>query len=254
MLHCELEAPTTSALLDVTDRNNSFYVAGTVRSGKSMVVANILRQKLEQYPNATVLVFDPKGDSKEDGYWDHPQIQRHSFRGMTATATVWEEETKAFLAKATQAMGQVDIYSDKRLFIVFEELLACKQRLSKETFSELVRACSNSIHLGDSEGIHAIVVTQSTNAGDSFGSQELIKNMCLVATLRQDEFSRAQKMLKVGMLNTDNLTEEAFDTLRKASPVNRVLAVGGEFISMPRLTNYSGYDRDTNSYVEPLAS
>jgi hypothetical protein len=239
----------TAQLWDVVDRNNSFFVVGSKGAGKGMLVANLLRRKLEQYPNATALVFDPKGDSKEDGYWSHDRIIRKSFRGTMSNSAKWAEESESFLATAIHMMGQCDIRKGKRLFIVFDELLACKTNMSKECFAAVVSLCSNAISMGDSEGIHAIAITQSMNAGDAFGSEEITKNMCLMAVLRQDEFSRAKKLVKFGKVNVDVLSEVEFGAMRAKSPVDRVMVAGGVFMPTPRLHNYSTYDRDSEQSI-----
>jgi hypothetical protein len=236
-------------LWDVVDRNNSFFVVGSKGAGKGMLVANLLRRKLEQYPNATALVFDPKGDAKEDGYWAHDRIIRKSFRGTMSGSAKWAEESESFLATAIHLMGQCDIRQGKRLFIVFDELLACRTNMSKECFAAVVSLCSNAISMGDSEGIHAIAITQSMNAGDAFGSEEITKNMCLMAVLREDEFSRAKKLVKFGKVNVEALSEGEFGAMRAKSPVDRVMVAGGVFMPTPRLHNYSTYDRDSEQSI-----
>jgi hypothetical protein len=243
------EQDYAAQLWDVVDRNNSFFVVGSKGAGKGMLVANLLRRKLEQYPNATALVFDPKGDTKEDGYWAHDRIIRKSFRGTMSGSAKWAEESESFLATAIHMMGQCDIRKGKRLFIVFDELLACRTNMSKDCFAAVVSLCSNAISMGDSEGIHAIAITQSMNAGDAFGSEEITKNMCLMAVLRQDEFSRAKKLVKFGKVNLDALSEGEFGAMRAKSPVDRVMVAGGVFMPTPRLHNYSAYDRDSEQSI-----
>ncbi|MCY7272351.1 MAG: hypothetical protein LH702_01055, partial [Phormidesmis sp. CAN_BIN44] len=80
------QTPVTSKLREVCDRNNSFYVAGSKGSGKGIFAANLLRWKLDQYPNAIALVLDPKGDLKESGYWQHQRIRHFSFKGIALSS------------------------------------------------------------------------------------------------------------------------------------------------------------------------
>jgi hypothetical protein len=243
------ESDYEAQLWDIVGRNNSFFIVGSKGAGKGILVANLLRRKLEQYPNSTALVFDPKGDSKEDGYWDHERILRQSFRGTLSSPAQWAEASEVFLNTAVHLIGQCDIREGRRLFIVFDELLACRTNLSRESFAAVVSLCSNAISMGDSEGIHAIAITQSMNSGDAFGSEEITKNMCLLAVFRQDEFSRAKKLVKFGKVNSETLSEGEFGALRAKSPVGRVMAAGGTFLPTPRLHNYSSYDRDSEQTI-----
>lgn len=234
---------------EVIDRNNSFFLVGSKGSGKGMCVANLLRRKLEQYPNAVALVLDPKGDSKEDGYWAHDRIIRRSFKGTQSSSAEWNKEATKFLNEAYQFIGEVDIAQGKRLFLVFDEFLGLKANLSKEVFAEIKKFCSNSVSLGDSEGIHALLITQSFNAGDSLESEELLKNLCLIGIFARDQFDRAKKIVKFGKTNADTLTSGEFLAMVDDSPVQRVFCVGGEFMPAPKLTNYSSFDRDSGKVI-----
>jgi hypothetical protein len=98
--------------------------------------------------------------------------------------------------------------------------------------------------MGDSEGIHAIAVTQSFNAGDSFDSDELLKNLCLIGVFTKDDYARAKKIVNYGKVNLDTFTVGDFQSMVTQSEVQRVLTVGGVFMASPRLKNYSGHDRD----------
>ncbi|MCY7321146.1 MAG: hypothetical protein LH660_04935, partial [Phormidesmis sp. CAN_BIN36] len=90
--HIAPQTPITSKLREVCDRNNSFYVAGSKGSGKGIFAANLLRWKLDQYPNAIALVLDPKGDVKEAGYWHHERIRHFSFKGIALSSEQYAEK------------------------------------------------------------------------------------------------------------------------------------------------------------------
>lgn len=233
----------------IVHRNNSFYVVGSKGAGKGMLTANLLRWKLDQYPNAIALVLDPKGDEKEAGYWNHPNIRRHAFKGMLLTAEDLAEEVTAFLEEARHLISQADIVNGKRLFIVFDEFLFLKTNLDKDLFNEVARLCSNCISTGDSAGIHTISITQSFNSGDSVGNDEILKNMTLVGVFREDEFARCKKIVSFGKVNRDSFTSAEFNSLSAKSPVGRVMTIGGEFFPTPELVNYSGFDRDKGVMV-----
>ncbi|MCY7275303.1 MAG: type IV secretory system conjugative DNA transfer family protein, partial [Phormidesmis sp. CAN_BIN44] len=196
--HIAPQTPITSKLREVCDRNNSFYIAGSKGSGKGIFAANLLRWKLDQYPNAIALVLDPKGDLKESGYWHHERIRHFSFKGIALSSEQYAEKVIEFLAEARNLVSQADVTRGMRLFLVLDELLTIKETISNGLFAEFRRFGVSAISTGDSEGIHLIAITQSFNAGDSFGSDELLKNFTQVGLFREDEYTRAKKLIQFG--------------------------------------------------------
>jgi len=255
----EIQSPVTpivlSKLREVCDRNNSFYVAGSKGSGKGIFASNLLRWKLDQYPNAIALVLDPKGDVKESGYWRHERIRHFAFKGIALSSEDYAEKVIEFLSEARNLLSQADVTRGMRLFLVLDELLTIKESVSNALFAEFRRFGVSAISTGDSEGIHLIAITQSFNAGDSFGSDELLKNFTQVGLFRQDEYTRAKKLIQFGRSNGE-LAESEFKALIAQSSVGRVMAIAGEFIPTPKAENHSAFDRDTGKIIQqmPLGS
>ncbi|MBW4444389.1 MAG: type IV secretory system conjugative DNA transfer family protein [Plectolyngbya sp. WJT66-NPBG17] len=239
----------TQQMRAVCDRNNSFYIAGSKGSGKGMFAANLLRWKLEQYPNAISLILDPKGDLKESGYWQHDRIKHYSFKGIALSSEAYQSKIALFLEEARNLVSQADVARGMRLFIVLDELLTVKESISSQLFAEFRRFGVSAISTGDSEGVHLIAITQSFNAGDSFGSDELLKNFTTVGLFRKDEYQRAKKLIQYGRSNADSLTSTEFNQLIEKSPVERVMSIAGEFIPTPKLENHSSYDRDSGKVI-----
>ena len=244
-----------SKLREVCDRNNSFYVAGSKGSGKGMFASNLLRWKLDQYPNAIALVLDPKGDVKESGYWRHDRVRHFAFKGIALSSEQYAEKIIEFLSEARNLVSQADVTRGMRLFLVLDELLTIKESVSNALFAEFRRFGVSAISTGDSEGIHLIAITQSFNAGDSFGSDELLKNFTQVGLFREDEYTRAKKLIQFGRSNGE-LAESEFKALIAQSSVGRVMAIAGEFIPTPKAENHSAFDRDSGKTIQqmPLGS
>ncbi|GAP96108.1 hypothetical protein [Leptolyngbya sp. NIES-2104] len=236
----------------VCDRNNSFYIAGSKGSGKGMFAANLLRWKLDQFPNAIALILDPKGDLKESGYWQHDRIKHFSFKGIALSSADYEKRVIEFLTEARNLVSQADVTRGMRLFLVLDEMLTVKESVSDKLFAEFRRFGVSAISTGDSEGIHLIAITQSFNAGDSFGSDEVLKNFTQVGFFRQDEYQRAKKLIQYGRSNSESLTSAEFNQMVSQSPVDRVMSIAGEFIPTPKLENYSAYDRDSGKVIKQM--
>jgi len=242
-------------LREVCDRNNSFYVAGSKGSGKGIFASNLMRWKLDQYPNAIALVLDPKGDVKESGYWRHERIRHFAFKGIALSSEQYAEKIIEFLSEARNLVSQADVTRGMRLFLVLDELLTIKESVSNALFAEFRRFGVSAISTGDSEGIHLIAITQSFNAGDSFGSDELLKNFTQVGLFREDEYTRAKKLIQFGRSNGE-LAESEFKALVSQSSVGRVMSIAGEFIPTPKSENHSAFDRDSGKIIQqmPLGS
>ena len=241
----------TSKLREVCDRNNSFYVAGSKGSGKGIFAANLLRWKLDQYPNAIALVLDPKGDVKESGYWRHERIRHFAFKGIALSSEDYAEKVIEFLSEARNLVSQADVTRGMRLFLVLDELLTIKESVSNALFAEFRRFGVSAISTGDSEGIHLIAITQSFNAGDSFGSDELLKNFTQVGLFREDEYTRAKKLIQFGRSNGE-LAESEFKAMIAQSSVGRVMVIAGEFIPTPKAENHSAFDRDSGKTIQQM--
>jgi hypothetical protein len=205
------------------------------------------------------LALDPKGDKKEDGYWDHPQIHRYQFRGMVSTKAEWDAEVIAFLEVTQANIKRVLDHNANcpddfcELWIMFDEMMALKRNASQPVFEMVKTALSNAVCMGDSTGIHGICVTQSFNAGDSVDSEEVLKNLCLIGTFSQDDYSRVAKIVRLGKTNVSSMSEGEFSSIAAKSPRGRVMCVGGQFVPAPELHNYSAWDRDSSTVIAPSA-
>jgi hypothetical protein len=104
--------------------------------------------------------------------------------------------------------------------------------------------------MGDDQGLHVIALTQSFNAGDTVGSDELLKNLALIACFKEDDFPRAKKLVQYGKTNHETFSTEEFSRLIRKSPRKRVICIGGTFIPAPEMPLLSGWDRDKGAKIE----
>lgn len=239
-----------ATLQSVIQQNSSCFIFGIVASGKGTLAANLLRWKLDQYPNSTAFVLDSKGDKKEKGYWEHKQIQISSFRGGIMDSSTLNEKVIEWMTTARDYMAQTDIVNGKRLFLVVDDFLFLEENLDKEVLFNLVKLLSNCVSTGDSEGIHAIVLTQYLN-GNNIWSNNLIKNLCLIGIFRGNNYAGARELFHNSKVAINLIESAEFDSMIKESPCNRVGFIGGKFFPMPELENHSGFDRDLGTMIQP---
>lgn len=228
----------------IIDRNNNFFIGGQPGSGKGVMVSNLLRRKLDQYPGSIAVYIDPKGSPREDGNFTDPRITRLKICGVGMSRAEYSIEVAEMLETARGFVDQCDIENGKHVWIVFDEIMNMKQKLSKDLFGEVQDLLVDCVSMGDDQGLHTIALTQSFNAGDTVGSDELLKNLALIACFKEDDFPRAKKLVQYGKTNYESYSTEEFSRMVRKSPRKRVICIGGGFIPAPEMPLLSGWDRD----------
>ncbi len=239
----------------VIARNKNFFIGGMPGSGKGVVTSNLIRWKLDQYPGSIACWIDPKGSNREDGNFADPRITRLSIKGVGMSTGEYAIEVAEMLEQARTFIHKCDIENGKRVWIIFDEIMNLKQKLDKKQFKEIQDLLVDCVSMGDDQGLHVIAITQSFNAGDTVGSDELLKNLSLIACLKEDDYPRAKKLVQFGKTNHDEFSIEEYSRLVKKSPRDRVMCVGGTFIPAPEMPLLSGWDRDKNvKTATPIAT
>jgi hypothetical protein len=233
----------------VIDRNKNFFVGGNPGSGKGVMVSNLIRRKLDQYPGSIAVWIDPKGSTREDGNFADPRITRLAIKGVGMSRSEYAIEVAEMLEQAREFIHQCDIENGKRVWIVFDEVMNIKQKLDKKQFADVQDLLVDCVSMGDDSGLHVIAITQSFNAGDTVGSDELLKNLALIACLKEDDYPRAKKLVQFGKTNHDDFSNEEYSKLVRKSPRDRVICIGGTFIPAPEMPILCGWDRDKGAKV-----
>jgi hypothetical protein len=244
-----VEPDYLARIYQIIDRNNNFFIGGQPGSGKGVMVSNLIRRKLDKYPGSIAVYIDPKGSPREDGNFSDPRITRLKICGVGMSRAEYSIEVAEMLETARNFVDQCDIENGKHVWIVFDEIMNMKQKLSKDLFGEVQDLLVDCISMGDDQGLHTIALTQSFNAGDTVGSDELLKNLALIACFKEDDFPRAKKLVQYGKTNYDSYSTEEFSRLVRKSPRKRVICIGGTFIPAPEMPLLSGWDRDKGSKV-----
>lgn len=234
----------------IIDRNNNFFIGGQPGSGKGVMVSNLIRRKLDQYPGSIAVYIDPKGSPREDGNFTDPRITRLKICGVGMSRSEYSIEVAEMLETARGFVDQCDIENGNHVWIVFDEIMNMKQKLSKDLFGEVQDLLVDCVSMGDDQGLHTIALTQSFNAGDTVGSDELLKNLALIACFKEDDFPRAKKLVQYGKTNHETYSTEEFSRLVRKSPRKRVICIGGGFIPAPEMPLLSGWDRDKGAKVD----
>ena len=220
----------------------SSIIAGVPSAGKGIVVSNSIRKLVQRYPEIKVTVLDPKGDPKEQGYWDIEGVEVHRFRCMQESP----ESLKEWLLDEVESFRFS--LSSPRLLVV-DELAMILSTLgtlpSKSSgIPELKRAITQITSTGDSQGAWVWLLTQVVNAADlgfSAGFRDMMRPLALISPRNSNA---AKALLRTSFVSNPGF--ERIQELCKLSPVGRAGYNGsdGNWYPIQKLPNYSTQDRD----------
>ena len=104
---------------------------------KGVIVSNLIRRKLDQYPGSIAVWIDPKGSPREDGNFKDPRITRLQICGVGMSRAAYSIEVAEMLETARSFVDECDIEKGKRVWIVFDEIMNMKQKLDKTQFGQV---------------------------------------------------------------------------------------------------------------------
>ncbi|MDF5729656.1 MAG: type IV secretion system DNA-binding domain-containing protein [Rhizonema sp. PD38] len=125
--------PMANAKIDIisemSDRISNTIVFGIPGSGKTLLVSNAVRAAKAKHPKLKIFVIDPKGDTKEQGYFDSCDVvkQFQSMDAKPSSVAVWAEAAFNEYAKYAQ--------SNERTLLICDEgsMLGNKLQQAKST-------------------------------------------------------------------------------------------------------------------------
>jgi hypothetical protein len=232
------------------DLKNSLII-GVPGVGKDYFVSNALDWVKKIHPNCTVFFIDPKDDPKETGYFDG----RVDYLFRLNICECSPAFVYNWVQKCLKTYDEFDAGTGIKL-LVFNELAATNRTLTniKGALNWLVSKMVGYSSSGDSRGIKIWGVSQNAhNSGIGFdgGSKSIFTPYVIVS---ESQLAACEQVLKAQIIPSDkHLKSDELKALCQQSPVKRAIFHGGlnEWIPMPELPNFSGYNRDKRSFVEP---
>ena len=232
------------------DLKNSLII-GVPGVGKDYFVSNALDWVKKIHPNCTVFFIDPKDDPKETGYFDG----RVDYLFRLNICECSPAFVYNWVQKCLKTYDEFDAGTGIKL-LVFNELAATNRTLTniKGALNWLVSKMVGYSSSGDSRGIKIWGVSQNAhNSGIGFdgGSKSIFTPYVIVS---ESQLAACEQVLKAQIIPSDkHLKSDELKALCQQSPVKRAIFHGGlnEWIPMPELPNFSGYNRDKRSFIEP---
>ncbi|NJR70878.1 MAG: hypothetical protein HC771_21260 [Synechococcales cyanobacterium CRU_2_2] len=236
--------PLYDLAADLGQHPQSAIIAGVPGAGKGMVVSNALRHLKARYPNITIFVIDPKADPKESGYWEGigATVRRCRFLGADA------DDCALWLLKRLEEFAAIQ----GPKLMVFDEGSAAiaTLKLAHKDIKAMGRLKAFIAHIssmGDSGETWLWLMAQIIHVADlgmSGGFRGIFRAVGIVSPKNRYAL---QSFLATDFVPMPDGGMPEIETLMNSSPVGRAFFDGksNQWVPMPRLQNWSGYDRDT---------
>ena len=234
-------------------------IVGVPGSGKGIFVTNALSAVKRYHPNTTVFYIDPKNDVKETAYFSG-RVDKLFRKDLMTTNP---EEAAEWVNDCLALYDRFDC-GDGRKLLVFDELgLTLKTlgavKVDKGIESPLVwfkRKLSGYATSGDSRGVTLWGISQNAHVsglGMDGGDRTIFIPIFIVDARN---ISASEGILKAQMIPSDKrLNSAQIQQLCSQSEIGRAIYFGGtnEWYPMPKLENYSGFDRDNRKFLDGFA-
>ncbi|MBW4566275.1 MAG: hypothetical protein KME32_35475 [Mojavia pulchra JT2-VF2] len=224
---------------------------GVPGSGKGITISNAIDAIKRLHPDIHIFYIDPKGDEKETGYFNGrvDTLKRAKIVEMSPTEAVsWVKE----------CFSEFQKISGSKLIILDEGTAVCsKFKNAKGEIGWLKDKIISYCSCGDSSGWHFWIVVQNPHTDDLGISGGLRSQLTSVALVSPDNVPAYSAMIATQLIPGDRkITSTQVMEIAAQSAVGRAVYYGGinEWFPMPQLKNFSGYDRDTNKFINSVPS
>lgn len=249
--HVETYNPYANSSIDIvsemTDRIQNIFGVGQGGSGKGMLLANGCRAVKAKHPDKKIFLINGKDDSKEHDYFAgvvDVEKRLHCETAKPQTVAAWFE---AAIAEYDEFAAQ-----NNGALLVIDEGTIIGARLKDARSNALNDKIIGITSCGGSMGKNIWVFAQTPFAGGSGSNLTALSQMTKVVIVRGDAIGVLAEWKRAAIFNKFDSSLVA--DLANNSDCNRAIYWGGSasWYSMPRLTNYSAYDRDTGKYIKDV--
>lgn len=242
--------PRSSQEFDVIARMSkdlaNHLIIGIQGSGKGIVVSNALDAIKKQHPNLHIFYIDPKGDEKETGYFmGHVDtLERAKIIDMAP------EDAVKWVKDCFDKFQSIE--GDKLLVLDEGTAVTSKFKNTKGALPWLKDKIVSYTSCGDSAGLRFWVVVQNAQTEDLGINAGLRSQLVPIVLINPKNPAAYQSVITTQLIPTDKRYESSkIMEIAAKSPVQRAIYHGGinEWVPMPKMQNFSGYDRDARAFV-----
>lgn len=242
--------PFAAAEIDIVKEAGALignlFIVGLGGSGKGMLLACLLREVKANYPGRKVFLINGKDDPKEYGYFEgvvDMQRKLNCEAASPSTVAAWFEA----------AISDYDNYAleNNGALLVIDEgtIIGARLKVAKSTAlgDKLIGITSS----GGSANKNVWFVAQTPYVGANGSDLSAISQLTPLTIIHKSNLAVLDMWKSAKLFKTFN-TEE-IEGLINYSECDRALYYGrsAKWYVMPKLVNYSGYDRETQTFLTP---
>ena len=233
--------------IDLGQNPQSALIAGVPGSGKGILVSNAVRVLQQKHQALIVMMIDPKDDLKEKGYW---QGVVNIYRSMSLMDCDDPDEGASWLLACMDEFRKLPAPK----LLIFDEMLASSVEISLahkdfKAPQRLKKFVSGIIAQGDSQAVWLWAMSQSVQVGDLGISGGVRGNLRVIGIIAPQNTTAIEALTSTQLIPKPVGGMDELRAIMKASPANRAFYDGklSRWLPMPKLENYSGFDRDNRT-------
>jgi len=244
----QLYDPTQNNQIDIiselSDRVSNIFIVGIGGSGKGMLLANALREVKRKHPDKKIFLINGKVDDKEFGYFDgvvDVEKKLHCESAKPQTVAAWfDAAISEFDDFAVQHNGAL---------LVIDEGTIIGARLKTAKCTALTDKLIGITSCGGSSGKNVWFVAQTPFVGANGSDVSSISQLTPVVLVNSTNLSVVDNWKRASLFKKFD-TEEIAELVEQ-SECNRAVYFGktAQWYSMPKLINYSSFNRDSGEIV-----
>jgi hypothetical protein len=251
--HTSYYSPPSQAKFDVMEemvgrKIRNQLIVGIQGAGKGIVISNALEAVKRYHPGRKIFVIDPKGKAEESGYWEG----RADYLERAKILEMEPHEVVAWVKKCFDLYMKVP--GECLLFLDEGTAVASSFKSTRGAMSWLKNKIAHFVSLGDGDGKNFWMAVQNGDTTDLGISGGMRSQLNPYVIINPEQMSAYESVINLELLPKDKKpSSEAIKEIAKRSPVGRALFHGAinEWLPMPRMENYSGFDRDSRSFINP---
>ena len=241
-----VEQGTPGFIAQMGLRRRNTLIIGVPGSGKGLTTAHLIREVRKRHPQIKIVGIDPKNSEKETGYWAQGYDRTFRFNLEQLGSAAGLVQFDRALTEFRQIPGEKLLVIDEGLSMM-RALKSDPQQL--RSFNDWLVFLSS---MGDSEGVHLWMLSQTGNLKDLGLDSSVRACFDVLALMTAGNDALLQGLLRTDLMpkgaasNLDNVKGEiANSEVGRAYYFNRI----GQWLPLPRLANYSHYDRDLRKWT-----
>lgn len=244
-------APVRDVVGELAANLKSTLMIGVPGAGKGMLMSHLVRRIRLNYPELKIIGIDPKDDPKETGYWSEcfDKVYRANNERL---------DDRSFVDWMKGAVDYFRMLPDGKILIWDEFTISCRRwsTQDKASFNEIISWMISVCSSGDSRRNYVFAVGQIPNATDmgmTGGSRGIFKP---IGILSNHDRGKVQQFITTSFTPTPKGGIEELYQIMNKSPAGRAIYCWntGMWEPMPILENFSGYDRDSRTFLDSFNS